>query len=185
MANVLRHFLRVSISPNCNRNIILDFLIRIRVQFMRVLLKIVFLLPYWSHVSKSFPRPILDLSQGIFAITLSSSTTIGSLVLLNRVLLDRTCRGIHGVLNIPGSYLIVFPQTGCGKFFSLSGLTYGQFNFVPDMFTASESSARHVERSKYLILQGRRILPHLELVKHSYDQILHAFQKNLYSSKMS
>ena len=82
---------------------------------MRVLLKIVSSPPYWSPVSKSFPYPILDLSLGIFAVTPSSSTTISSSVLLNRILLDRTYCGIHGVLNILGSYLVVFLQTGCGK----------------------------------------------------------------------
>jgi hypothetical protein len=120
MANALRHYLQLSISPNCSRNIILDSLIRIRVQSMRVLLKIVFSRPYWSPVSKSFPCPTSDLSLWILAITLSSSTTISSSVLLNRVPLDRTYRGIHGVLNILGFYIIVFLQTGCGNFFFLA-----------------------------------------------------------------
>lgn len=114
MANVLRHSLRLFISLNCSQDIILKLLIRIQVQCMRVLLKIVFSPPSWSPVSRSFPCPILDL--GIFAITLSLSTTISSSVLLNRVVLDRTYRGNHGVLNILGSYLIVFLQTGCGNF---------------------------------------------------------------------
>ena len=52
---------------------------------------------------------------------------------------------------------------------------------VPDMFMASESSARHQKRSKYSILQDQRILPHPELVKHFCDQILHLSPKNLCS----
>ena len=184
MANVLRHFLRLSISPNCSRNIVLELLVRIQVQSMHVLLKIVSSPPYWSPVSKSFPRPILDLSKRMVAIILSSSTTISFSVLLNRVLLGRTYRGIRGVLNILDFYLIVFLQTGYGRFF-LSGFTYGQLNIVPDMFTASGSSARHRNRSKYSILQGQCTLPHPELIKRSCDQILHIFQKTLYSSKMS
>ena len=93
MANVLRHFLQLSISLNCSRNIVLELLVRIQVQSMHVLLKIVSSPPYWSPVSKSFPHPILDLSKRMFAITLSSSTTISFSVLLNRVLLGRTYRG--------------------------------------------------------------------------------------------
>ena len=153
---------------------------------MRVLLKIVSSPLYWSLVSKLFPCPILGLSLGIFAITLSLSTTIISPVLLDQILLDRTYRGIHGVLNLLGSYLIVFLQTGCGKIsFFISFFIYGKLNVVLDMFTASESSARQRKRSKYSILQGHCIVPQPELVKYSCDQILHVFQKNLYSSKMS
>ena len=116
MVDVLRLFLRLSISPNCSRNILLELLIRIQVQSMRALLKIVSSPLYWSPVSKSFPRSIMDLSLGISAITPSLSTTISSLVLRNRALLDRTYRGIYGVLNILGFYLNVFLQTGCGNF---------------------------------------------------------------------
>ena len=83
---------------------------------MLVLLKIDSSPPYWSPLSKSFQSPILDLSLKTIVVTLSSSTTISSLVLLNRILLDRTYCGIHGVLNILDSYLVVFLQTGCGNF---------------------------------------------------------------------
>ena len=194
IANVLRLFLRLSISPNCSRNVILELLVRIQVQSMRALLKTVSSPPYWSPVFMSFPRPTLDLPLRVFAITLSSSTTISSSVLLNQVLLDRTYRGIHGVLNILGSYLNVFLQIGYGNFFffDIWLFTYGQQlkkNCTPDMFTASESSTRHRNRSKYSILQGQCIiLTHPELmivIERSCDQILHLFQKNLYSSKMS
>ena len=58
--------------------IILELLIRIQVQSMRVLLlKVVFSLLYWSRVFKSFPCPILDLPQGIFADFIHNDQLIG------------------------------------------------------------------------------------------------------------
>ena len=106
-------FLRVSNSQNCSRNIILELLIPIQVQSMLVLLKIDSSPPSRIQViSVSYIGPVPE----DIVVTLSSSTTISSLVLLNRILLDRTYCGIHGVLNILDSYLVVFLQTGCGKF---------------------------------------------------------------------
>ena len=98
---------------------------------MCVLLKIDSSPPYWSPVSKSFPSPILDLSLKTTVVTLSSSTTISSLVLLSRVLLDLTYCLIHGVLNILDSYLVVvFLQTGCGNFSFFTSMSENNFIYT-------------------------------------------------------
>ena len=98
---------------------------------------------------------------------------------------DRTYCGIHGVLSILDSYPVVF--LGCGNFFIWLYLYVRTQYYIPDVSTASESSARHRKWFKYSILRGLRIHSHPEPVKHScdQDQTLHVPQKHIYLFKMS